>query len=84
MFHEKSLTLFPERSLATDCLPEGSLQTLPLSHPDNPPGSRPIQAMHESPAATTHLSPQEASPGDHGLAVKLVCTSLFCTQQRTS
>jgi hypothetical protein len=38
MFHEKSRMQFPERSLATDCLPEGNVQTLPLSHPEGPPG----------------------------------------------
>ena len=38
MFHEKSRMLFPERSMATDLLPEGSVQTLPLSHPEDPPG----------------------------------------------
>ncbi len=38
MFHEKSRMLFPERSLASDLLPEGSIQTLLLSHPEGPPG----------------------------------------------
>ena len=40
MFHEKSRALFPERSLATDRLPEGSVQTLPLSHPNGSSGWR--------------------------------------------
>jgi hypothetical protein len=38
MFREKSKTLFPERSLATDRLPEGSVPTLPLSYLDGSPG----------------------------------------------
>lgn len=73
MFYEKSRALFPERSLATDRLPEASVQTLPLSHPNGSSGWRASPGHARSHAAIYNSSPQEVSPGDHKLAVKKAC-----------